>query len=227
MLERKLLEHFTSDSDSKVIIFCELRETVCMIDILLSRHKPLIRARKMVGQGGANGTKSMTQKEQLLVMEDFRRGRINCLIATCVVEEGIDVGDVMMIVCFDTNTNPTRYVQRIGRTGRKQQGKVLMLVSEGREQEGLKNVLNRKDKVANLNSSRNDVKWFLYKDSPRLVPKELEPECLEVCFNIKPPQEEEKSKKRSKVTKTTKENKTTKKTVSYTILLLKIIEILD
>lgn len=118
-------------------------------------------------------------------MEEFKRGQSNCLIATCVVEEGIDVGDVMMIVCFDSNTNQTRYVQRIGRTGRKQQGKVLMLVSEGREHENLKKVLNQKDKTTQKLSNKKDTEWFLYKNSPRLVPQEFNPECLEVCFDIK------------------------------------------
>lgn len=58
-------------------------------------------------------------------MSDFRSGKCNTLIATCVAEEGIDVGEVDFIVCFDVNNkNPIRFVQRIGRTGRKRQGKV-------------------------------------------------------------------------------------------------------
>lgn len=60
-------------------------------------------------------------------MKNFRTGVINTLIATCVAEEGIDVGEVDLIICFDINTkNPTRLVQRIGRTGRKRQGKVIL-----------------------------------------------------------------------------------------------------
>lgn len=58
-------------------------------------------------------------------MNNFRSGKINTLIATCVAEEGIDVGEVDFIVCFDVNNkNPIRFVQRSGRTGRKRQGKV-------------------------------------------------------------------------------------------------------
>lgn len=60
-------------------------------------------------------------------MNDFRSGKCNTLIATCVAEEGIDVGEVDFIVCFDVNNkNPIRFVQRIGRTGRKRQGKVCL-----------------------------------------------------------------------------------------------------
>lgn len=65
-------------------------------------------------------------------MNDFRSGKCNVLIATCVAEEGIDVGEVDFIVCFDVNNkNPIRFVQRIGRTGRKRQGKVC-LINDGK-----------------------------------------------------------------------------------------------
>lgn len=58
-------------------------------------------------------------------MNDFRSGKCNTLVATSVAEEGIDVGEVDFIVCFDqSNKNPIRFIQRIGRTGRKRQGKV-------------------------------------------------------------------------------------------------------
>lgn len=66
-------------------------------------------------------------------MADFRKGIYNVLIATCVAEEGIDCGEVDLIVCFDVTTkNPTRLVQRMGRTGRKRNGKVIVCSSIAR-----------------------------------------------------------------------------------------------
>lgn len=77
-----------------------------------------------IGQGTAHN-RTITQKEQIAIMNDFRSGKCNTLVATSVAEEGIDVGEVDFIVCFDVNNkNPIRFVQRIGRTGRKRQGKV-------------------------------------------------------------------------------------------------------
>lgn len=79
---------------------------------------------RQIGQGSSHN-RTITQKEQIAIMNDFRSGKCNTLIATCVAEEGIDVGEVDFIVCFDVNNkNPIRYVQRIGRTGRKRQGQV-------------------------------------------------------------------------------------------------------
>lgn len=88
ILGQKLVEHFTETKEAKAMIFTEFRETVFLIEMLLRRHKPLIRARKLVGQGGASGVRAVTQKEQLAVMKEFKAGRCNCLVATCVAEEG-------------------------------------------------------------------------------------------------------------------------------------------
>lgn len=69
------------------------------------------------------------------VMKDFRGGGYNTLVSTCVGEEGLDIGDVDLIVCFDAHKSPIRLVQRMGRTGRKRDGRIVMLVTEGKEEQ--------------------------------------------------------------------------------------------
>lgn len=93
-----------------------------LVPINLNTYRKLIFI--SIGQGSKH-SRTITQKEQMAIMASFRTGKINTLIATCVAEEGIDVGEVDYIVCFDmSNKNPIRFVQRSGRTGRKRQGKV-------------------------------------------------------------------------------------------------------
>lgn len=137
-----------------------------------------------IGQGASKGAKAVSQKQQIATMAEFRNGTVNVLIATCVAEEGIDVGEVDLIVCFDTsNTNPTRLVQRMGRTGRRRDGTVLMLVTEGKEQVTLKRACATKDstnlKIAQCPNIRN-----LLRPSPRLVPSEFDPQCIETFIRI-------------------------------------------
>jgi Fanconi anemia group M protein len=67
------------------------------------------------------------------VMEKFKAGGYNTLISTCVGEEGLDIGEVDLIVCFDAHKSPIRLVQRMGRTGRQREGRIVMLVTEGKE----------------------------------------------------------------------------------------------
>ena len=69
------------------------------------------------------------------VMRQFREGGYNTLVSTCVGEEGLDIGDVDLIVCFDAHKSPIRLVQRMGRTGRKREGRIVMLVTEGKEEQ--------------------------------------------------------------------------------------------
>lgn len=123
-------------------------------------------------------------------MRDFRSGLCNTLVATCVAEEGIDVGEVDLIVCFDIVKNPTRFVQRIGRTGRQAVGRVLMLVTEGKEHETLKEVLASKDKTNRALSKSREILNVLYRGSPRLVPTEFAPRCVQTFIKI--PEKEER-----------------------------------
>ncbi len=68
-------------------------------------------------------------------MKQFREGCYNTLVSTCVGEEGLDIGDVDLIICFDANKSPIRLVQRMGRTGRKREGRIVMLLTEGKEEQ--------------------------------------------------------------------------------------------
>lgn len=162
---------------TRALIFCEYKQSVFLIERLLTTER-LLRPRIFVGQG------SVTQRQQLATMADFRSGRVNVLIATCVAEEGIDVGEIDLIVCFDiSNRNPTRFVQRIGRTGRKRDGQVLMLVTEGREQKLLADVMASRD-VTNARLADSAVLQAVMVPSPRMVPTEFNPKCIETFIKI-------------------------------------------
>lgn len=67
-------------------------------------------------------------------MSRFKSGDFNVLIATSVAEEGLDIGEVDLIICLEANKSPIKFVQRLGRTGRKRSGKCITLLTEGKEQ---------------------------------------------------------------------------------------------
>jgi Fanconi anemia group M protein len=106
---------------------------------MLKSFEPLVRARSFVGQTSAGkSTKGITQKEQLRVVKEFSTKRndetgFNVLVCTCVAEEGLDIDDVDLIICFDSSRSPIRLIQRMGRTGRKTAGRMIALCSEGKE----------------------------------------------------------------------------------------------
>ena len=114
------LAYSDGNTHTRVMIFSSYRDSVEEISTMLFRHKPLVRVMSFYGHGGRPSegkVKGFTQKEQLKVVDRFREGGYNVLVSTCVGEEGLDIGDVDLIVCFDSPKTPTRYVQRMGRTG--------------------------------------------------------------------------------------------------------------
>ncbi|ORZ33960.1 P-loop containing nucleoside triphosphate hydrolase protein, partial [Catenaria anguillulae PL171] len=143
-LEKLVLMHFTDAAEalgakaadeSKVIVFAKYRSTVEEINQLLSKHSPLVRPTTFVGQGKAkSGEKGLNQREQLAVLQRFQRGGYNVLVSTSVGEEGLDIGEVDLIVCYDSSQSPIQMLQRMGRTGRKRAGRVVLLLAQGREE---------------------------------------------------------------------------------------------
>ena len=60
----------------------------------------------------------MQQKQRDRVMSEFRRGKIDILVATDVAARGIDVGATDAVFNYDIPTDDEYYVHRIGRTAR-------------------------------------------------------------------------------------------------------------
>ncbi|MHA1417417.1 MAG: DEAD/DEAH box helicase [Candidatus Heimdallarchaeaceae archaeon] len=72
----------------------------------------------------------MTQKQREIVMSNFRKEKINCLIATDVAARGLDIPHVSHIFNYDLPVgNAENYVHRIGRTSRMESiGKAISIV---------------------------------------------------------------------------------------------------
>lgn len=80
---------------------------------------------------GLHGDLKQMQRDR--VMESFRNGRTDILVATDVAARGIDVGNVEAVFNYDIPQDDEYYVHRIGRTGRAgREGKAFSLVV-GRE----------------------------------------------------------------------------------------------
>ncbi|KAK9872531.1 hypothetical protein WA026_017996 [Henosepilachna vigintioctopunctata] len=188
-LQDILISHFTNSEDnSKVIVFFEYRDSVMEAFTILLQARPLVRAKIFLGQKFG-----ITQRVQLNVIKSFRDGDCNTLLSTCIGEEGLDVGDVDLIVCFDVSTrSPIRMVQRMGRTGRKREGQVIILVTEGKEQQTLNECLIHKNNLKNwVGSSRLFERFFIR--SPRMVPENIDPQCMKMHITVEKPMITKKS----------------------------------
>ncbi len=101
----RLIDYY---APGRALIFCNTKR---MVDELTEHLKG--RGYEVEGLHG-----DLTQGQRDTVMNLFRSGRTNILIATDVAARGIDVSDVEAVYNFDVPDDIEYYVHRIGRTGR-------------------------------------------------------------------------------------------------------------
>ncbi len=115
-----------SKTEGKAIIFSSYRDSVDVIRAKLVDAG--ISAEILIGKAGESGLK---QKKQIETVERFRRGDYRALITTRVGEEGLDISQVDLVIFYDSVPSSIRYIQRKGRTGRHNAGRMVSLVTEG------------------------------------------------------------------------------------------------
>lgn len=177
VLHEHFQRHSTGNSSTRAIVFTQYRTSVMEIVGLLEQMVPLIKVQAFVGQGAsgkAKESKGQSQKQQQEIVKKFRNGEFNVLVATCIAEEGLDIGEVDLIVSFDALTSPVRMIQRMGRTGRKRVGKVIILVTEGDEEKKLARSVASAKTVARAMTTFKSK--FIYSKCPRMIPNGIQPE---------------------------------------------------
>ncbi len=80
----------------------------------------------------------MSQRERDHVMERFRNGNVEILVATDLAARGLDVEMVTHVFNYDIPEDPDGYVHRIGRTGRAGRDGVAITLVEPRQIRQLK-----------------------------------------------------------------------------------------
>jgi Fanconi anemia group M protein len=136
------------NESSRILVFCHFRDSVNNIVKYIERDE-VIKVHKFVGQATKSSDKGLTQKEQIQLLEDFKEGIYNTLISTSVGEEGLDIAECDLVIFYDIVPSAVRSIQRRGRTGRKKEGKVLILMAEGTRDEGYYWVEKAKERVMN------------------------------------------------------------------------------
>lgn len=101
----RLIEYFEID---RGLVFCR---TKYMVDRLTSRLK-----RIGVSAEPLHGDFTQARREQ--VLESFRNGDYDLMIATELAARGLDIEDVPFIINYDIPDDPNMYFHRVGRTAR-------------------------------------------------------------------------------------------------------------
>ena len=117
-------------SPASALVFCRTRLEVDSLVETLNAHG--YRADALHG--------GMQQRQRDAVMNRFRAGKADLLIATDVAARGLDVAHLSHVFNYDLPSAPDAYVHRIGRTGRAGREGTAITLMEPREHRHLRNL---------------------------------------------------------------------------------------
>ena len=152
---REIVEHDIKKKQGvKIIVFTQYRDSCTKIVEELKAIESC-SPNLFVGQQ-KKGETGMTQKKQIEVLDQFRNGSFNTLVATSVAEEGLDIPQVDHVIFYEPIPSAIRHIQRRGRTGRLEKGKVTVLVTRNTRDEGYRWSAHYKEK--RMHRTLNELK---------------------------------------------------------------------
>ena len=116
-----LLWLFKNEKIGKALIFANTKVFTSKLKIILQRHN--VKCDIL--------SSDVPQKKRLQILENFRKGTINTIIATDVASRGIHVDDITHVINYDMPERAEDYIHRVGRTGRAgRKGKAISFICE-------------------------------------------------------------------------------------------------
>ncbi|PIN77188.1 DEAD/DEAH box helicase [Candidatus Woesearchaeota archaeon CG10_big_fil_rev_8_21_14_0_10_34_8] len=136
-------------NDYKIILFTQYRDSgvklVDLVNQILLPNNEYLHAKLFVGQAKKKNS-GLSQKEQIAMLQEFREGVFNVLVSSSVGEEGLDIPQVDAVFFYEPIPSAVRHIQRKGRTGRHEEGEVVILVAKGTRDEGYRWSAHHKEK---------------------------------------------------------------------------------
>ncbi|XP_028190186.1 dicer-like protein 4 isoform X5 [Glycine soja] len=118
----------------KCIIFVNRIVTARSLSYILQKLKLLRQWRSDFLVGVHAGLKSMSRKTMNIIVDKFRSGELNLLVATKVGEEGLDIQTCCLVIRFDLPETVASFIQSRGRA-RMPQSEYAFLVDSGNKKE--------------------------------------------------------------------------------------------
>ncbi|KAK4487897.1 hypothetical protein RD792_003635 [Penstemon davidsonii] len=127
--------------DLRCIVFVERIVTAIAISSLLNELLPEFTGwRSEYTAGNSSRLQSQSRKEQNAIVDEFRKGTVNIIVSTSMLEEGLDVQSCNLVIRFDPSATICSFIQSRGRA-RMQNSEFILMVKSG-DTSGLARVEN-------------------------------------------------------------------------------------
>ncbi len=156
IIEEELDKSIPENSDKKIIIFSQYRDSGTKITKMVNDSG--FKAKLFVGQAKKKDT-GLSQKKQKEMLEQFSNSEFNVLVSSSVGEEGLDIPQVDLVIFYEPVPSAIRKIQRSGRTGRLEKGRIIMLITKDTMDEVYYHVARNKEKrmYSAINTIKNNV----------------------------------------------------------------------
>ncbi|MHA2314042.1 MAG: DEAD/DEAH box helicase [Candidatus Hermodarchaeia archaeon] len=173
-------QQLVSVPSSRIMIFTRFRDMAKLLENTLAtstNSRPI----RFVGQASKGDDRGLTQKEQGEILQKFRKGTYNVLVATSVGEEGLDIQECDLVIFYEAVPSAIRLIQRRGRTGRTHPGRVIVLVALGTRDQGYYwAAIHRETKMKELLKEMNEMSRDIERERKQSSLKEfMEPKTSE------------------------------------------------
>jgi endoribonuclease Dicer len=141
-----LMTHFNFETSGRCIVFVRTRATAQLLyHIFKTLNEKHLKVGVIIGAGGHQpGDQSQSFRAQVYTLLAFRKGEINCLFATSVAEEGLDVPACNLVIRFDLYGSMIGYVQSRGRA-RQRNSKFYHMIEKGNRAQEQTVIVARRD----------------------------------------------------------------------------------
>ncbi|MGL5440621.1 MAG: DEAD/DEAH box helicase, partial [Filifactoraceae bacterium] len=169
------------ENSKKSIIFCNTKRMVDELTAEMQNRGYLVE--------GLHGDLKQQKRDQ--VLERFKNGHVNVLIATDVAARGLDINNVDIVFNYDIPQEEEQYVHRIGRTGRAGKHGKSYSFAYGRELDRIRHIekyakiLIKEESIPAYSMvEQNVTDRYISKISSK-IEKGIEPKYYEIIDKIK------------------------------------------
>ncbi|KAK0643580.1 hypothetical protein B0T16DRAFT_332025 [Cercophora newfieldiana] len=126
-----------TDANRRCIVFVDQRRTAILLADLFQQPEmeseiPGLRVGTLMGGGSVSGVNNTSFREQVLTILKFQQGSLNCIFATSIAEEGLDIPDCNIIIRFDLCKTLIQYIQSRGRA-RQEGSEYIHMIERGNQ----------------------------------------------------------------------------------------------